>query len=449
VIGSLKKHQAKKGWLKIADSKQMQDMIHFPLDSASLTQIRPVLLTHKKRTYQETLSCLAHYRMNLGCLHKIYKTGNEYTIGDPSYNIIIKNRIFKNDESSLFRVVHSENGIEKGKPFIMKVSLLNDDTLYRFNVTTHSGVKYKCTSYDDMMSQAIFLSQNQSEHYYGHFSVYDGELKQYYTALFMPEFTNNLQRLLSRFIQQSCPIEIHGSYVEYHALLAQTYLCALLPHQLNNHLCHNDLKLDNVMYEDIDESYVFVILGQDLDISIVFANDKESFHKKYGKSVVGDCYMIPTFGKKIVLIDFGISHYSVSDVTRQKRIYITSDTAASFMRKGLKAYDENHDIAMLICSVYDKITRTSSETKEVEFRQNVKQNWTTFIKDVSEIYPYSQTLLKQISKWDLDLYIKTSQHCYETKMREKFLNLWCSRYLQNDNETQDGRVEQIDVTDTN
>lgn len=452
VVNAIRKHQSKKvvdqmvfGFQstesKIENEKVLDHSIHFPFNRESIvTQSQPEYKPFKKTQVKKIYEKLEDWEMNLGSLHTRFKKSDNgrFAIGDCSFQLSIEKIIFHAEDCSLYEVTIVNNGEQIYMPFIMKICILNDDTYRKFNVTKRGNEQYVCTSFEDVICQVIYLSQIQPEHYYGHFHAYDTFLDRHYSAIFMPKFKNNLDHAIRKLVKQipntiSAPAQNQGQ-TKVHSWLAQAYLACLYKYQKLAQLCHNDLKLDNIMYNQTKKEYVFVSIGDgSSDNYIVFYGDSEiEFFKEYPQLTQTDCryYMIPTFGKQLVLIDFGISHFNIT--SNNKKVAITSETAYVFMKKKFKAYDMNHDLPMLICSLYEKCLLTGSN----EINPKIIYHWKELIDVCRKICDFGGDRLSDIEKWSLELYIKLSSEFQDSDIGKTFLDQWCKCYEKQITKTQ-------------
>jgi hypothetical protein len=124
-------------------------------------------------------------------------------------------------------------------------------------------------------------------------------------------------------------------------LAAQVLFCLLIPNKITFSMCHNDLKLDNIMFDSTNTEYLYVKLKKCTMI-------RETILK------------IPTWGYKCTLIDYAFSSFDLYDGSDKIRI-------ESMMHHFTKLkMNVNNTFTDLVQLCYSMIRHTNKKLQQCE-----------------------------------------------------------------------------------
>jgi hypothetical protein len=177
--------------------------------------------------------------------------------------------------------------------------------------------------------EVVCWSTIQSSDYYGHFNFKDPLTGNYYTAIFMPYYHSTFHKLIgsvfyahdrtgrprqdddarsSGAVYNTCSVMWPDVILSH---FCQVIFCLLLPNKSKYSLCHNDLKLDNIVYQKtkLKEIRVCVQISHKLKNMIFTQYELESLDKSaHCKDYIQLVLKIPTYQRVFYMIDFGWTH---------------------------------------------------------------------------------------------------------------------------------------------
>lgn len=260
-------------------------------------------------------------------------------------------------------------------------------------------------------SEPIATAKACYERFYGNATFYCKQDRKWYSAIFMPLYTDDFHSLAEilltpppklRLMHKVPQVETTESPLVLLAHLMQIIFYVIPKYKSAGVVCHNDLKLNNVTYENTTRKHVYV--------AIKGSNGKEIF------------LSIPTYGRAFRAIDFGWS----SIVCEEEKVMISSVcTKKNYLEERMRAWNLATDYAQLGHCLW--------QCMEAQWGENPYSSQKPWWKLLDATLMLTATddgkdiLRIKDDNWDLAFYTHVSKRCHFRKAKD-LIKMACSLY---------------------